>query len=514
MRTLSGLDAGFLYIETPETPMHVGSLTIYELPVDLVGNTSPLLAFAERAASHFESRLMLAPLLYQRLALMPFDLGHPVWIDAAEVDFSHHVQSHQLKAKRGQSKMTALEDLVAQLHAVPLDRDRPLWQFHIISGFAEGRIAIYSKVHHAALDGAAGVALASAILDLTPEGRSEEPSKLAAKRTGPRAAPSKSKLIGSLFSNTIAQYAKIARALPAAVRKVASVATGSGSEGIRGAITGAVSAGKAFLAPKTPFNTQITANRSFRSLSLSLKELKAVSAALDASLNDIVLTMCSGALRNYLLSIKALPTRSLIAAVPVSLRDSGDVRQNNQVTMLPASLGTDGKTPEQRLIRVRTAMDALKQTTSEFKSIIPTDFPSLGAPWLVAGLAQIYARTRIADRISLPVNLVISNVAGPRVPLYLAGAKMVEYFPVSIIVHGLALNITVHSYLDRLDFGLIACPDAVPDLTKFVDCLNNEQDLLKRLAAKALMSGVKPLKQGAKNTKVIKQRPRKPTPLD
>jgi len=514
VRALSGLDAGFLYIETPETPMHVGSLTIYELPEDLTDSASPLTAFAQRAALHFESRLMLAPLLHQRLALMPFELGHPVWIDAVDVDFSYHVQSHQLKAKRGVSKWSALEDFVAQLHSIPLDRDRPLWQFYIIAGFADGRIAVYSKVHHAALDGAAGVALANAILDLTPEGRSIDPAKPTGKQVSSRAAPSKSKLIGSLFSNTLAQYVKIARALPSAVRKVASIATGSGSEGIRSAISNAVSAGKALLAPKTPFNTQITPNRSFRSLSLSLKELKAIAAALDASLNDVVLTLCSGALRSYLLDKKALPVKSLIAAVPISLRDTGDLRQNNQVTMLPASLGTDGKTPEQRLARVRAAMDVLKQTTADFKSIIPTDFPSLGAPWLVAGLAQIYGRTRIADRISLPVNLVISNVAGPRVPLYLAGAKMLEYFPVSIIVHGLALNITVHSYLDRLDFGLIACPDAVPDLTELVNYLSAEQDLLKRLAAKALLSGVRAAKPNAKNLASAKSRPRKPTQSD
>lgn len=514
MRTLSGLDAGFLYVETPETPMHVGSLTIYELPADLVDNPNPLSAFAQRAALHFETRLMLAPLLHQRLALMPFDLGHPVWVDASDVDLSHHVRSHQLKAKRGASKMVALEDFVAQLHSEPLDRDKPLWQFHIIAGFAEGKIAVYSKVHHAALDGAAGVALANAILDLTPEGRVVDAGKLSGKRTSARAVPSKSKLIGSLFSNTLAQYAKIVRALPAAVRKVASIATESRPEGIRSAISNAVSAGKALLAPKTPFNTQITQNRSFRSLSLSLKELKAIAAALDASLNDVVLTLCSGALRSYLLAQKGLPTRSLIAAVPISLRDSGDLRQNNQVTMLPASLGTDGKTPEQRLAKVRSAMDALKKTTADFKSIIPTDFPSLGAPWLVSGLAQIYGRTKIADRISLPVNLVISNVAGPRVPLYLAGAKMVEYFPVSIIVHGLALNITVHSYLDRLDFGLVACPDAVPNLSELVDYLVSEQDLLKRLAAKALLSGIRPVKASVKPVASSKLRPRKAISAD
>lgn len=512
MRTLSGLDAGFLYIETPETPMHVGSLTIFELPAELLLVKSPLAAFSKRAIEHFESRLFLAPLLHQRLALMPFDLGHPVWVDATDIDFDYHVRSHQLKAVRASLKFAALEDFVAKLHAVPLDRERPLWQFHVICGFAEGQVALYSKVHHAALDGAAGVALANAILDLSAEGRIIPDTVSSGSSTGQKSPPSRVKLIGSLFTNTLAQYAKIARALPGAVRKAASIASVARPDGIRSAISSALSAGKALLAPKTAFNAQISAKRSFRTLSLSLKELKAISAALDVSLNDVVLTLCSGALRSYLLSRKQLPKKSLVAAVPISLRDSGDLRQNNQVTMLPASLGTDGKTVEQRLARIRVAMDALKQTTAEFKSVIPTDFPSLGAPWLVGGLAQIYGRTKLADRISLPVNVVISNVAGPRVPLYLAGAKMLEYFPVSIIVHGLALNITVHSYMDRLDFGLVACPDAVPDLSELVSYLAEEQNALKRLAAKALVSGIKPAKTSAKlsnpaPTRRIKRKP-------
>ncbi len=506
MRTLSGLDAGFLYIETPETPMHVGSLTIFELPADLLTSKNPLSAFSKRAVEHFESRLALAPLLHQRLALMPFDLGHPVWVDATDVDFDYHVQSHHLKSFRANLKFAALEDFVAQLHTIALERDRPLWQFHVISGFADGQIALYSKVHHAALDGAAGVALANAILDLSAEGRVVSDAVSGASKTVRRAPPSRVKLIGSLFTNTLAQYAKIARALPSAVRKVASIASEARPDGFRSAIAGALSAGKALLAPKTAFNTQISAKRSFKTLSLSLKELKAIAAALDASLNDVVLTLCSGALRSYLQSKKLLPKKSLVAAVPISLRDSGDLRQNNQVTMLPASLGTDGKTVEQRLARIRVAMDSLKQTTSEFKSVIPTDFPSFGAPWVVGGLAQLYGRTKIADRIALPVNLVISNVAGPRVPLYLAGAKMLEYFPVSIIVHGLALNITVHSYLDRLDFGLIACPDAVPDLRELAHYLNEEQDALKRLAAKTLMSGIKPVKSNAKSIDAVQAR--------
>jgi diacylglycerol O-acyltransferase / wax synthase len=506
MRALSGLDAGFLYIETPETPMHVGSLSIFQLPDDLLLTPDPLSKFTARVIAHFKDRLMLAPILHQRLALMPFDLGHPVWVDAPDVDLPAHVQSHQLKKARSGTRMQALENLVAELHAQPLERDRPLWQFHVISGFADGEIALYSKVHHAALDGAAGVALANAILDLSPEGRA--PSAVAAATKSAKAAPTRSKLLGALFSNTLAQYAKIARAIPGAVKKVANAAYESGAGGIGGAISGAIntaiSASKQLLAPKTRFNAQISAERSYRTLALPLKELKAIAAALDVSLNDVVLCLCSGALRRYLLANKELPQKSLVAAVPLSLRESGDTRSNNQVTMLPATLGTDAKTPELRLQKIKAAMNALKSTSADMKSLIPTDYPSLGSPWLVAGLAQLYSRSKLADRIALPVNLVISNVPGPRVPLYLAGAKMLAYYPVSIIVHGLALNITVHSYVDSLDIGLVACPVAVPDLDTVIEALGQEHQALKALAASVLLG------KGAASTQRTKARPSPP----
>lgn len=466
MRQLSGLDAGFLYVETPETPMHVGSLIIFELP-------DGMRDFAAAVREHVRGRLHLAPIFTQRIALMPFDLGHPVWVEAGSLDFNYHFQAHRLAKPGSQAQ---LDTLTAQLHSELLDRECPLWQFHVIEGLSNGQAALYTKVHHAALDGAAGAALAGAILDLGPTPR-EVPPAGAAKSLN---RPSRSKLLGSLFSNTLAQYAKIARALPGAVKRVASAAR---EQGVRGTL----SATKGLFAPRTLFNVGIEAMRSYATLSLPLSELKAVAAACGATLNDVVLALCSGSLRRYLLAHEALPDRSLIAAVPISLRELGDLRQNNQVTMLPCSLSTDATTAEARLTAVQAAMAGVKATSSKFKDMIPTDYPSLGAPWLIAGLTQLVGKTRLADRIPLPVNIVISNVAGPRVPLFLAGAKMLHYYPVSIVVHGLALNITVHSYCGRLDFGFIACANAVPDPAALALAVAAEHAELKALAARYLL---------------------------
>jgi WS/DGAT/MGAT family acyltransferase len=489
LRKLSGLDAGFLYLETPATPMHVGSLTVYDPPADLDGS------FAARVRTHLGKRLHLAPLLHQQLAEVPLELGHPVWVEAGEVDLDWHVRSARVPRPGG---MRQLEALVATLHAEPLDRARPLWQFTVIEGLKSGQVAMYAKVHHAALDGAAGVVLAQAMLDLSAVPR-EVPAGHA-----PRARRvSKRKLIGSVFENSLVQYAKIARAMPDAVKAVAGGALRIGQEYASPAKLGALirelgAQGPAhwaelvrrlperILAPRTRLNVQVGAERRYATLSLSLNEARAVGHALDATINDIVLAVVAGGLRRWLGDEGDLPRRSLVAAVPVSLREDGNAELSNQVTMLPASLATDVRDPAKRLAAIRAGMRDVKRSTGAFRDLIPTDFPSLGAPWLIGGLTRVYERMHVADRVPLPANLVVSNVPGPPVPLYLAGARMRHYYPCSIVVHGLALNVTVHSYDDALDFGLVACAEAVPDLAPLVGGVEAAFDELKAVAAAAL----------------------------
>lgn len=509
MRQLSGLDAGFLYIESEQTPMHVGSLTLYQRPTG-GGN------FARAVLEHIKSRLHLAPIFNQRLALMPFDLGHPVWVEADALNFDYHFQTHSIARGSRPGSQAALEALVAGLHEQMLDRAQPLWQFHLIEGLADDRVGFYAKVHHAALDGAAGVLLANALLDLSAVPRVVEAPQAHTKVK----APSRSKLIGSLFSNTFAQYAKLVRTLPGAVKRVADVAM---AKGVAGTIAATREFGRELSAPKTPFNVSIEAKRRFAMCSLPLSDIKAISAACDATVNDVVMALCSGALRRFLISLDALPARSLIAAVPVSLRELGDQKMNNQVSMVPCSLGTDIKTAEKRLAAAKAAMGEIKGTLSNFKDLIPTDYPSLGAPWLIGGLATLAVKTRLADRLVMPANLVISNVPGPKVPLYLAGAKMLGYYPLSIVVHGMALNITVHSYAGQLDFGLIACARAVADLAPLAHAIEAEHVELKALAAHRLLGpAIKtptllPAKASAKPTPakplLVKKPPAKQSPV-
>jgi WS/DGAT/MGAT family acyltransferase len=217
------------------------------------------------------------------------------------------------------------------------------------------------------------------------------------------------------------------------------------------------------LAPATPFNTPITNQRAFAGVSLPLKEVKVIGKAHGASINDMVLWLCSTALRDYLAEGRELPDKTLVAGVPISLRAEGDTSSNNQVSGTVIDLATQVKDPLKRLAVIMDGTRAMKAQMGTFGDLIPKDFPSLGSPWLLSGLASLYGRSGLAKRLRV-ANVTISNVPGPQVPLYLAGAQMAGLYPLSIVVHGVALNITVQSYMGQLCFGLIACRRAMPDV--------------------------------------------------
>jgi WS/DGAT/MGAT family acyltransferase len=241
----------------------------------------------------------------------------------------------------------------------------------------------------------------------------------------------------------------------------------------------------------------ITNQRAFAALSLPLDEAKRLGKAHGASINDVVLWLCSTALRDYLKESRELPAASLVAGVPVSLRAEGDTRMNNQVTMSLVDLATQEADPLQRLRKIHEATASMKNTMGAFGELIPTDFPSLGAPWLLSGLTSLYGRSGLADRLRIS-NVAISNVPGSPVPLYLAGAKMLDYYPVSIVVHGVALNITVQSYMGQLCFGLIACRRAVPDVRDIALQMQRAFDSLRQLARPEAAAPLLPVVKAAR----------------
>lgn len=487
MKQLSGLDASFLFMETPEMPMHVGALHVFELPAGYKGR------FVADMRRHIAARLPLAPALRRKLAWLPFNLANPVWVDA-EPDLAEHIVA--VKLPRG-SGIAELEAKVGELHPQLLPRDRPLWRFFVFEGLAPGpnrekRFGMYTQLHHAAVDGQAAVALAAAILDLSAEPRDIRVQKQPPKKLGIGMA----EMLSGVFANQLQQYANVVKALPSTVGALSQVAR-QGAGGVatsavasvrrkgKGADDESVSLG---LAPRTLLNASVSASRAFASASLPLAELKALRRAHDATLNDIVLVVCSGALRRWFQQHGPMPRKSLVAAVPVSTRAAGDATANNQASITVVKLGTHIAEPLQRLQYVKAATAAMKETIGSVKTLMPIDFPSLGVPWLLSAVSAVYGRAKVADRIPPIANVAISNVPGPAFPLFMAGAKMLVNYPTSIVVHGVALNITVQSYNESLDFGLIACGKAMPQVAELAQHLHAAFDELKALAPTAAPS--------------------------
>ena len=456
MKHLSALDALFFHLETPDTPMHVGSVMILEKP--RAGRRDAY----QRIREHIAGRLQLAPVFTRKLAPMPLDVVTPAWIRESEVDLDYHVRHLTLRKPGSRAQ---LEAAVEKLHEGPLDRSRPLWQFTVIDGLAGGEVAIYAKIHHGALDGQGGVAVAQALLDVT-----RRPRRVDAAAAKTRTPPSALRLLRSAFSHTISQYGRIVSSLPATLQAAA-----------RGVAVFAKPGSAAnLLGPATPLNAPIGAKRSFVTVRIPLDEAKAIARYFGVKLNDVVLATCAGALRGQFARVPGALEKPMIGAVPASLREAGETRAN-AVTMMRVGLATDLARPLERLNAIAAASTRAKAITSGMKDAIPTDLPSLGLPWLMAAVMPLYRKAASADLVPVLANVIISNVPGPPVPLYFAGARLNAYFPVSIVTHGFGLNITILSYDGSLDYGLLAARDAMPGLRTFARRLRHAHEELLAL---------------------------------
>jgi WS/DGAT/MGAT family acyltransferase len=508
MQHLSALDALFLYLETPETPMHVGSLILFEKPKGHRGSFYP------NIRRHIESRMHLAPLFTRRLAFMPFDLANPIWVHDDDVDLDWHIRKMTLPKPGTRAQ---LEAAVAKLHEGMLDRDRPLWQFTIIEGLQSGEIAFTSRVHHAGLDGQGGMALAQAVLDIEPRPAPRKVTRAKAKSSMP---PSAAKMLGAAFRNSVAQYGKIISAGVGAAKTIGAASAkgvmaltsseakkaGAPSEQLSGMANMAEFAGNAAklkatdtplqaakkllprgmkLGPRTPLNVAIGGKRAFMTTRIPLEEAKLLANHFGVKINDIVLATVAGAVRECYAHEKKILAKPFVGAVPASLRAPGDTTQNNQVTMMLINMATNIADPAKRLVAISEASAAAKMLTGSIKgamTAVTSDLPTLGIPWLMSIITPLYKTAVSTNRIPVVANLVISNVPGPPMPLYMAGAKMKSHFPVSIVTHGMALNITIHSYAGSLDYGLIAAKEQVPNLKKFTEAIDHAHQELVTLA--------------------------------
>ncbi|RTE93922.1 MULTISPECIES: wax ester/triacylglycerol synthase family O-acyltransferase [Bradyrhizobium] len=491
-KKLSSLDASFLYLETPEMPMHVGSMAIFRLPDDYKGD------FFEDFKAMIVSRLHIAPILKARLEKAPLDIDHPSWVEDDQFDIDRHIFRASLPQPRDRA---TLERIVGWAHAKLLNRARPLWEFYVFEGMKDNEVGLYSKMHHAAIDGGAGAALTSMIYDISPIPRKIEPpaagskpgqeprdiaanlldsyqqlfsqsldasaaKKLQLPRTG------KSDIGSILFDNAMYQIesaVRFAGNIPTVLKSVSDVLAKVADPRSRESLVSMVS-------PPTMLNKSISSERSFAGVSIPLSRAKALAKQAGGKLNDVVLALASGVVRRYLLQYGTLPAKSLTAAVPISLREEGNTEANNQVFGMICAIATNVDDPKARLEAIIAQSTKSKEMSHPLRALMPqvSNISMLGAPIMVQILALLYSRSNLSDVLPPAANITVSNVPGPRQTLYAAGAELLHIFPVSISTHGQALNITVQSYRDQLDFGFIVGANIVPHVQVMCDMLPEE----------------------------------------
>lgn len=479
VQQLSGLDASFLHMETSRTFGHVSSLSIYERPRGK--DFDPFEALRAQVAG----RLHLIEPLRRRLIAVPFGLDRPYWITDADFDLDFHVR-HLGLARPGTAEQ--LTEQVARIIARPLDRTKPLWELYVIEGLESGDFAVLNKIHHATIDGASGVEMMSILLDHEVDSVAPEPP---ADGSTLDVMPSSLELLGRASINMARNPARITRItlrslgeLAKAVRRIDLANT---FDALQRRLRPASDEQRdqpprlpRITAPATPFNKAITAHRRFAIGSVPLDDVKAIKNRLGVSINDVVMAVCAGALRSYLDKHGVLPAEPLVAMVPVSTRSGDEAdKWTNRVSALLAELPTNVDDPVKRVLAMHETMNAAKQRFDLMPADLIMDFTQLAMPALATRAIRLAAATRIVDRVNPPMNLVISNVPGPRQPLYAAGARMKHYYPVSTITDGQGLNITVQSYTDTLDFGLVSCRELVPDVWDLLQFCLDEVHLLK-----------------------------------
>ena len=451
LQRLSGLDASFLYLETSTQPLHVCSV------LELDASTIPGGYTFARLREELALRISAIPTFREKLANSFLNLDHPVWVEDEEFDLVRHVHRIGLPAPGGRVE---LAEVCGHLASLPLDRRHPLWEMWAIEGLdgtdprKGGRLAVMTKIHHAAVDGVTGANLMSQLCSIEPDPPAPAPVD-ASRGTNPLRIA-----IGGLGRFATRPISLATSVLPATINTVVDTVK---------RVTGGGSAMAApFAAPPTPFNASINAHRNVAFAQLDLADVKTVKNRFGVKVNDVVMALVSGVLRNYLLDRGELPDSTLVAMVPVSVHDRSDRPGRNQVSGMFASLETEIADPAERLRAIARGSSAAKEHSSAIAATLLQDWSQFAGPAVFGIAMRVYARSRLTE--SRPVhNLVVSNVPGPQEPLYFLGAQVEAMYPLGPIFHGSGLNITVMSLAGQLNVGLISCPELLPDLWDMAD---------------------------------------------
>ncbi len=474
MRQLTALDALFLAGENDRTQGHVSAMGVYDA---VTASGRPLDAALVRGL--VTERIHLLPPLRWRLAGVPFGLDHPYWVDEGTVDLDQHVRDVALPSPGDQRQ---LAEQVAHLIASHLDRARPLWEMYVIHGLHDGAVAVLTKMHHAAVDGVSGAEVMRVLLDDDAAGREPGPTPdVPAERF-----PSEVEMLGRGVVGMLRHPIRVLRAMPTTSPHLDHIPTirhlpgvkviARGSRQIKRLVPAAddtaVAAGIDLVAPKTLFQSGVSAHRRVAFGSLPLDDVKTIKKTFGCTVNDVVVALCAAGLRSWLDERGALPTEPLLGVIPVSVRTREQMGTfGNQVSAMTVELPTNVAEPGQRLRRVSETMSAAKKRHRTLPASLMRDVNEVIPPALFSHAARAMSQVTGLPGINQPVNLMISNVPGPSAPVYLAGARQRAQFPISGVKDGIGLNITVFSYEDSLEIGIVVDREQVDDPWPILDAL-------------------------------------------
>ncbi|MGY2875087.1 diacylglycerol O-acyltransferase / wax synthase [Marmoricola sp. URHA0025 HA25] len=459
MERLSGLDASFLYLESPAQLMHVCGVLLLD-PKTIPGGYS-----FETMCAGIDARVRAIPAFRRKLRQVPLEIDHPVWVEDTDFHIDRHVHRLAVPTPGGISE---LADLCAHMAGIPLDRSRPLWEMSVIEGLASGQIAVFTKMHHATVDGVSGSNLISVLCTLEPDA---PPLELPVAGAVSSRNPSDLELLGR---GVLANLTKPLHAVRL-VKPTVSLLTRTVERARAGTAMAAP-----LTAPRTAFNGNISGRRTIALADMSLDRVKEVKHAVEgATVNDVVLAISGGALRRYLAERGDLPSASLLASVPVSVHQTSSRSSGtNKVSSLFAKLGTDVADPVERLRRLAVANMHAKDHHRAIPADTLQDWAEFAAPRTFGLAVRMVAGLKLAEKGPVIHNLVISNVPGPPVPLYFMGARVDALYPLGPVFHGAGLNVTVMSSNGKMHIGLIGCREALPDIADLGEHFKAELDEL------------------------------------
>ena len=471
MEQLSGMDSSFLYFEMRNAPTHIGSFAIYDQSTAPGGSVT-----FKGILANVERRLHLARCFRQKLVKVPFDLDHPYWIEDPDFDLEFHVR-HIALPHPGDWRQLFIQ--VARIHARPLDLARPLWEMYVIEGLdnvegvPKGGFAVLTKIHHAAIDGVSGAELAGAIHDLSPD--AEPPP--AEHRWVPEREPGTVELGLRTALNNVRYPFRVTRMLGRNAPGLVRMFRSSPEDEVEN--SGPV--------PRTRFNKTISPHRVVEGRTFSLQDVRDIRKRVPgATVNDVILTVCSGAMRKYLTFHKELPEESLVAMAPISVRsESEEGTAGNRISAMSVTLYSDEIDPLERLRKMHRGTQASKATAEAVGAQTMTDITQF-MPGALAGLAaRLYTRLGLANAVKPFLNTVITNVPGPQIPIFFTGARLVGLYGMGPVMDGMGIIHPVFSFSGRISISVTACRDAMPDPGFYAKCIQASFDELLDAATSA-----------------------------